>query len=422
MTKPATNDIRVEYVPLSGISPAERNPKDHDVGAIIQSLKRFGFVAPGILNETTGRIVVGHGRSEALLEMKRSGSNPPERINVVDDEWMVPIIRGVSFRSDSEAEAYLLADNQLTILGDWDNSQLAEILKGFAEDGVDFEGSGFDEDDLDQILKDLKNEANKGEDVEEGDAADPAEELVEEWGVKLGQTWEAGPHRIVCGDSMDSETVKALVGKCKVAMVYTDPPYGMDLDADFSSMVGLGKGNKYDNVIGDSEPYDPAHIFRDLGKCKEIFLWGADYYAERVPDRVAGSWVVWDKVGVEGANDNYDKMFGSNFELCWSKARHKRALVRVTWKGIFGLSEEDTKSRVHPTQKPAKLAAWFIEKFSDHKDLIVDLFLGSGSTIVAAEQMNRVCYGIEIEPKYVAVILQRLKDLGLDPALVEDRK
>ena len=112
-------------------------------------------------------------------------------------------------------------------------------------------------------------------------------------------------------------------------------------------------------------------------------------------------------------------MFGSNFELCWSKARHKRALVRVTWKGIFGLAAEDTKTRIHPTQKPAKLAGWFLERFCPNDGLVVDLFIGSGFTIVAAEQLDRTCYGMEIEPKYVAVTLQRLADMGLEPSLVE---
>jgi site-specific DNA-methyltransferase (adenine-specific)/modification methylase len=163
----------------------------------------------------------------------------------------------------------------------------------------------------------------------------------------------------------------------KANCILTDPPYGINLDTDYSDMKDIGTGNKYMKVKGDDVPYDPKFIFEFFGYCKEIFLWGADYYAELLPNRNSGSWVVWDKMGGgNGVNDDYDKMFGSNFELCWSRTRHKRSLARVLWKGIFGLGKEDTKSRVHPTQKPVLLSVWFLEKFTEESDIVVDLYGG----------------------------------------------
>lgn len=146
---------QIERVPIDEITGAPRNPKDHDIGAIMQSLVRFGFIAPAIRNETTGRIVAGHGRLEALEQLKRSGAQPPAGITVDDKgRWLMPVVGGVRFATDSEAEAYLIADNRLTMIGAWDDATLAEVLADLAGDG-DLAGTGFDGDDLDRLLEDL---------------------------------------------------------------------------------------------------------------------------------------------------------------------------------------------------------------------------------------------------------------------------
>lgn len=139
--------LRVEYVPLSKLAGAKRNPKDHDIGAMIQSLQRFGFVAPGVVNEATGRMVVGHGRAEALGRMKADGFPAPKRIKVEGGEWLIPIIRGISFASDADAEAYLLADNRLSEIGGWDHGVLPDVLRDLAEADL-LDVTGFDADDL----------------------------------------------------------------------------------------------------------------------------------------------------------------------------------------------------------------------------------------------------------------------------------
>jgi DNA modification methylase len=207
-------------------------------------------------------------------------------------------------------------------------------------------------------------------------------------------------------------------------MVFTDPPYGMFLDADYSSMGGKNSmtkasGNKYDNVKGDHADFNPDFIntvFAAFSYCKEIFLWGADYYADLLPGRNSGSWIVWDKRGDESA----DKMFGSTFELCWSKAKHKRIMARVKWAGVFGTEKEHDKKRCHPTQKPVALITWFFDYFSlKDKIIVADMFGGSGSTLIACEKTNRDCRMMELDTKYCDLIITRWQDFTGQAATLE---
>lgn len=254
------------------------------------------------------------------------------------------------------------------------------------------------------------------EEVGEADAEpqiDKAAELNKKWGVVSGDLWQIGSHRLVCGDSTNAETVERLLDGAKPEIVLTDPPYGMNLDTDWSDAVGSLKsigaknqttGNKYDKVIGDDVPFDPSHIFEFFGYCDEIFLFGADYYAESIPDRTNGSWLCWDK-----RKDSQADAIGSEFELCWSKGKHKRRMLRHDWFGF--LSSENTKdarNRVHPNQKPITLLQDIITQWGKGVEGVVDLYGGSGSGMVACQNLNRKCYAIEISENYCAVILERM--------------
>lgn len=184
----------------------------------------------------------------------------------------------------------------------------------------------------------------------------------------------------------------------------------MNLDTDFSSMrgsMGSDSGNTYTPVIGDNKVFDRS-LF-DWIACDEQFWFGADYYAKTLPD--GGAWFVWDKA----VDDGGDKMFGSSFELCWSKQKHKRQIVRLKWKGMFGVQEGDERKRVHPTQKPLALARWFLERFGGD-GIVLDPFGGSGVVLIACEQTGRKCRAIELDTHYVDVILTRWSTLtGRDP-------
>lgn len=152
-----TQMIRVEYIDLDEIVEADNNPKDHDLGVIYQSINRFGFNNPIILNDANGKLLVGHGRLQALKMIRDAGEDAPERIVVEDGCWQVPVIKGVNIDNPAEAQAYLLADNRLTELGGWKNMDLIESLNEILEETGDLDGTGYDLEDVDTILKSLEN-------------------------------------------------------------------------------------------------------------------------------------------------------------------------------------------------------------------------------------------------------------------------
>jgi DNA modification methylase len=162
---------------------------------------------------------------------------------------------------------------------------------------------------------------------------------------------------------------------------------------------------KHDKIIGDDKPYDPSVIFDLFGYCKEILLFGADYYVDRLPNFGRdGSWIVWDK----RVEEKYDKVIGSSYEMLWMKQKHRREILRynyVSWQARMA----DGK-KTHPTMKPVGLLSQVILKTIGESKLIADLFLGSGSTLIACEKTGRICYGMELDPKYVDVIVQRYVD------------
>ena len=145
-------DIQVEYLPLSQIVGADINPKDHDIGQIYQSIKRFGFTQPIMMNENTGKLLAGHGRLQTLQQMKQGGEKIPNRIKEKDGEWLVPVLKGISFEDDMEAQAYLVADNRLTELGGWNTGELVDTLQELVEGGFSLDGVGYDFDDLETMV------------------------------------------------------------------------------------------------------------------------------------------------------------------------------------------------------------------------------------------------------------------------------
>jgi len=384
-------ELKIEYLLATDLIPYENNSRTHSqqqVDQIKRSMTEFGFTNPILIDEHNG-IIAGHGRLQAAEELGIT---------------LVPTIT-LKGLTEAQRKAYVIADNQLALNAGWDLDALTKELLTLKDVDYDLSLLGFDDDFLGDILSE----------VVEGQTDEDAVPEVPDVPVTVeGDIWILGNHRLMCGDSTSIDAVDKLMAGKKADMVFTDPPYGMFLDADYSGMSskfkGSSGGNKYSNVIGDHNDFSPElinSIFANFDYCKEVFLWGADYYADLVPDRNAGSWLVWDKRGDESA----DKMFGSTFELCWSKARHKRMLCRVKWAGIFGMEKEHDKKRSHPTQKPVALVDWFFEYFSlKDKTKVVDLFGGSGSTLIACEKNNRNCYTMELDPKYCDVIINRWQE------------
>jgi DNA modification methylase len=215
--------------------------------------------------------------------------------------------------------------------------------------------------------------------------------------VERGDIWQLGEHRLMCGDSTVVADVTRLMDGQKADFIYMDPPYGMNLNTNYAR-TNCVEGNSYSPVIGDDKDFDPRFFFNLFIEAREHFWWGADYYCQHLPK--GGAWVVWDK-----KKDDLDDSIGTGFELCWSKIPHKRMMARFLWSGFT--AKERNELRVHPTQKPIALHEWFFTKWGKENDLVVDLFLGSGSTLIACEKTGRKCFGMELDKHYCSVIIER---------------
>ena len=391
------NKLKVEYVDIDTIKPYKNNAKLHpkeQIEQIKKSIENFGMNDPiGIWNN---EIVEGHGR---ILACKELGYK------------QIPVIK-LDHLTDEERKSYIIAHNKLTMNSDFDIDILRTELENLKELDFDLELTGFNVDELDDILG--KNE-EQVEIVED----DFEVEVPEEPKAKLGDIYQLGNHRSMCGDSTKQEDVDKLMNGVKADMMFTDPPYGMNLDTDYSGMINnldfakeknFTGGKKYKQGIVDD--FKPQMIDAILNiNAKETFIWGANYFAELIPNRNDGSWVVWDKRSNNNddidADYSSDKMYGSCFELCWSKNKHKQDIARIKWASVFGTEQEFDHKRYHPTQKPIKLVTWFLNRYSKENENICDLFGGSGSTLIACEQLNRKCYVMELDPHYVDVIIER---------------
>ena len=379
--------MKVENRKLDELVPYEKNAKKHDktqINNVAESIRQYGFVQP-IVVDKDGVIVIGHCRYEAA---KALGMKDVPCV-CVDD------------LTEEQVKALRIVDNKSNE-SDWDLDLLKDELPELDLSAFDFD-FGIDDDEETEIVEDEAPEVDED--------AEPI--------TKLGDIWQLGRHRLMCGDSTDKATVELLMDGKKADMVFTDPPYGMNLDTDYSGMknnLDFAKsknftgGKKYEQ--GKVDDFNPSMIDAVLSiDAKEMFLWGADYFAELLPCKNDGSWIVWDKRanGNDDIEEDYssDKMYGSCFELCWSRNRHKRDIARVKWACVFGTEQEFDHKRYHPTQKPIKLAEWFLKRYSKDGHIVIDLFGGSGSTLIACEQLDRTCYMMELDPKYCDVIIKR---------------
>lgn len=393
--------MKKEFVTLalSEIIPYENNPRINEeaVSDVIESIKQCENLDPIEVDENN-IILAGHTRLKALQEL---GYTETECIRY-------------SGLTEEQKKKYRLLSNKTGEKAEWDLEKLKMELADLDFGDFDF---GFD----------LPEDEEEVEIVE----VELPEEV--ETRCKLGDVWQLGEHRLICGDSTDVNVIDRLMDGVKANMVFTDPPYGMNLDADYSEMKnhldfakekGFTGGKKYEQ--GRVDEFHPEMIDAVFAiDADEMFLWGADYFAELLPNKNNGSWIVWDKRanGNDDVAEDYssDKMYGSCFELCWSKKKHKRDIARVKWAGVFGTEQEFDHKRYHPTQKPINLAGWFLGRYSKEGQNIVDLFGGSGSTLIACEQLNRKCYMAELDEHYCDVIIQRWENFtGKEAVLIGD--
>ncbi len=390
-------------VSIYDLIPHERNYNKHpqeQIERVKASLRRFSQVDDAIvkaLPDGKYKIVAHECVTTSALQLLEAGECPHlERWNVtiVPDHW-----------TELDIEGYMAASNETARLSNPDQELLAELLQEQQDAGFDLASLGTDEETLRQMLEALGDEGGKTlRDEDEDDLLGEVETRT-----KVGDIWQLGRHKVGVFNCMDRETMQTFLGERVVQAVISDPPYGMRLDASFSystdnAKKGIKASKGYKDVIGDDKDFDASFLFYRFPHAKEMFLFGADYYVDTLPDcGKSGSWMVWDK-----KNEATRNVLGlADFELIWTMQRHKRRVYSVLWHGALGTESEDTKRRVHPTQKPVRLLESIIGEYIKLDMLIVDPFLGSGSTLVACENLGHTCYGVEVSPEYASVTLAR---------------
>lgn len=366
--------IKVDTADLIPYARNSRTHSDEQVNQIVASIKEFGFTNPIIIDEDNG-IIAGHGR---IMAANKLGMDK------------VPCVQ-VSGWSEAQKKAYVIADNKLALNAGWDEEMLALEFEELQDLGFDLEMTGFSLDEIGDIMPDDINEGLTDEDeVPEA----PAEPVTIE-----GDIWMLGEHRLMCGDSTDAGTVALLMDGQKADMVFTDPPYNVGFN---------GRSGKFDVIKNDNLAENEFEKLID-GMCKTIkaldpsvyYIWcNWNFYGILQGRLDYKSCIVWAK-NVFGMGAGYRHQH----EFCLFNGKIDQAIKNES--DLWSI-KKDSKY-VHPTQKPVELS---VRAFGNHIKLInvVDLFGGSGSTLIGAEQTGRKAFIMELDPKYCDVIIKRWEE------------
>jgi len=374
---PATD---IELVKISGLKPYENNSRlhsDEQIDQIIASIGEWGWTNPILIDEV-GMIIAGHGRVMAAQKMG------------IDE---VPAITAVGW-TEEQKRAYVIADNQLAENASWDEKIRGVELQGLEALNFDMSIIGIADTVLNELL------AVPVEGLTDEDAVP---EIQEDTVSVLGDVWILGNHRLMCGDSTSIDAVEKLMDGAKPDLLYTDPPYGISENGDRSSRGGLCQGNNLPTFNDSSieAAIGAIQVSEVLGIKRQVW-WGANYYCHALPQ--GNNWFVWDKRVEDKQHDTQ-----SDCEMAWVKSQWSSVRIfRHLWKGMMKDSERGQK-RVHATQKPVALAVWAFEYYKKVES-VLDLFTGSGSTLIACEQTGRRFYGMELMPEYSDVIIRRWQD------------
>ena len=403
----------IDFLSLDAIKPNPRNARTHSrkqIQQIADSIDTFGFVVPVLVDEAS-MTLGGHGRIEAakLLGLEK-----------------VPVIK-VEGLSDAQKRALLLADNKIAENAGWDRNRLAielpELTELLVEDNLDISITGFDTPEIDQLMVDFAETSD-----------DPADELESGWlsdqtVTQPGDLWQLGPHRLLCGDARHTFYLDKLLGDEQAAMAFLDPPYNVRI----GSVVGRGrtKHREFAMASGEMAPQEFVQFLCDtLGNAathsrtgalhyvcmdwrhlSELLAAGNETYGEQVnlvtwvkPNAGQGSFYrsQHELIGVFRVGD---ASHVNNVELgCHGRSRSN--VWRYAGVNSFRAGRMDELA-THPTAKPVALVADAIKDCTKRHDIVLDTFCGSGTTLMAAEQVGRHAYCVELDPRYVDATIRR---------------
>jgi DNA modification methylase len=409
----STTPLVVTYLRTASLKPDPRNPRVHSdkqVRQIAQSIESFGFNVPLLIDDQQ-KVIAGHGR---LLAARKMG-------------WdTVPAIK-LSHLTESQRMAFLIADNRLTENSSWDEQMLGEQLKILSELNLDFdlEAIGFEVPEIDLLIDGLNT-------VTETDPDDLLPAISESAVSVLGDLWQLGKHRVLCGNSLVAASYERLMNGAKADLVITDPPYNVVIDghatglgkihhrefgmasgemnsAEFTSFLRKAMLAARDHSIAGSL----AYYFMDWRHMTEILYAGREVYTDLL------NLCVWAK-----SNGGMGSFYRSAHELVFlfknGTGSHRnnvqlgkfgRYRTNVwNYPGANSFSRSDTEGNLlalHPTPKPVALIADAIKDCTARGDLVLDPFLGSGTAVIAAERSGRRCYGLELDPLYVDTVIRR---------------
>lgn len=394
----------ISWRDIGDLLPYARNSRTHSdaqVAQIAASIREFGWTNP-ILVDTDGTIIAGHGRVMAARKL---------------GEQQVPVIT-LGHMTDAQRRAYVIADNQLAMNAGWDAEMLKVEIAELADADFDLSLLGFD----DKVLAGLTAEETDG-------LTDPDE--VPEVPVNpvsvLGDVWVLGNHRITCGSSTEADVVARLLGSVKPHLMVTDPPYGVEYDANWRNEATRGSGKKIGGRAVGKVLNDDQSDWRDAWAMfpgDVAYVWHAGLYAGSVADSLAAcgfklrSQIIWAKSNFAIGRGDYHW----HHEPCWYAVRDKSVghysgdrKQTTLWK----IDKPQKSETGHSTQKPIECMKRPIENNSSPGQAIYEPFSGSGTTIIAGEMTGRHIYAIELNPAYVDVAIKRWQDFTGQQAMLE---
>lgn len=411
--------LQIEYRSLRSLIPYCKNARTHSaeqIALIKSSLVRLGWV--NAMTIADQGMISGHGRLKAALELAAEGVPIPRN----DNPWEGPVV-DVSYLSDTDRAAHVIADNQLALMAGWDEELLSEEMGWLREEGFDLSLLGFDDHDLARLLSGTAP----------GDGPDPDDtpETPVHPVSQPGDVWTLGPHRLVCGDSTDPEAVRKCLNGIKPHLMVTDPPYGDDYDPSWritkknadGSLLSHGKHRALGVVQNDN--LSDWTIAWQLFEGDVAYVWHSDRGSVPVNQSLvrAGfevrSQIIWAKSKFVISRGHYHHQH----EAAWYCVRRNR---QAHWTGdktqstVWDIQTPPKLETGHSTQKPVECMERPILNNSSEGQAVYDPFVGSFTTGIACERTGRICHAIELSPAYVDVSIKRWEAFANGNAVHEE--
>jgi len=387
-------NMNLQRIPVEKLKPAKYNPRkdlkpgDAAYEKIKRSMSTFGYVDPVIWNEVTGNIVGGHQRYKVLVA---EGTTEIDCVVVHID-------------SPADEKALNIALNKA--VGEWEPVALADLLADLKDGGYDLDVTGFDAAEVDALFNKVLDK-----DIQEDDF-DVDEELKKPCFSKLGDVWHLGRHRVICGDSTLPETFERLMGGTKANLICVDPPYLVSLES--------ASGKIKNDDLNDEKGYE--FILQSLQRLSEnmandaaIYMFHADSNGllfRQAFDQAGyhlGATVIWKKDQLVLTRTDFKYLHEPILYGWLKKGKHKwyGDQKQTTIVEFPRIKNSKTEGCGHPSSKPVPLIAYLVKLSTLTNSVVLDSFLGSASTLMACDQLERICYGVELEPKFVDVAVKR---------------